>query len=49
MNALGKDALADLGFGSIESYSKNTLWQAPINSKMREKMIKEFEMIKAGF
>ena len=49
MNALGKDALADLGFGSIESYSRNTLWQAPINSKMREKMIKEFEMIKAGF
>lgn len=37
------------GFGSIESYSKNTLWQSPLNSTIREKMIKDFELIKAGF
>ncbi|MBT3214811.1 MAG: extracellular solute-binding protein [Deltaproteobacteria bacterium] len=49
MNSLGAETLAGLGFGSIESYSKNTLWQAPVNSKLREKMIKEFELIKAGF
>ena len=49
MNSLGAEALADLGFGSIESYSKNTLWQSPLDSTMREKMIKEFELIKAGF
>lgn len=37
------------GFGSLESYSRNTLWQAPVTSDHREKMIAEFELIKAGF
>jgi spermidine/putrescine-binding protein len=38
------------GFGTLKSYSRNTLWQAPIdNEALREKMIKEFELIKAGF
>jgi len=45
MNAIGEEN----GFGTLESYSKNTLWQAPVNPAMREKMIKEFELIKAGF
>jgi len=45
MNAIGEEN----GFGTLESYSKNTLWQAPVNQAMREKMIKEFELIKAGF
>ena len=45
MDAIGEEN----GFGTLESYSKNTLWQAPINPQMREKMIKEFELIKAGF
>jgi hypothetical protein len=39
----------DAGFGSLESYSKNTLWQAPAAPALREKMISEFELIKAGF
>lgn len=39
----------DAGFGSLESYAKNTLWQAPAAPELREKMISEFELIKAGF
>jgi len=45
MEAIGEEN----GFGTLESYSKNTLWQAPVSPKMREAMIKEFELIKAGF
>ena len=37
------------GFGSLESYTKNTLWQAPTAPALREKMIKEWELIKSGF
>ena len=45
MDAIGEEN----GFGTLESYSQNTLWQAPVSPKMREAMIKEFELIKAGF
>lgn len=45
MAAIGEEN----GFGSLESYSKNTLWQSPSDPKLRERMIKEFELIKAGF
>ena len=45
MAAIGEEN----GFGSLESYQKGTLWQAPISPVMREKMIKEFELIKTGF
>ena len=37
------------GFGNLDKYTKNTLWQAPVPTKLREKMIAEFEKIKAGF
>jgi spermidine/putrescine-binding protein len=37
------------GFGTLESHLKNTLWQAPLNPELRERMTKEFELIKAGF
>ena len=45
MDAIGEEN----NFGTLESYSKNTLWQAPASPRMREMMIKEFELIKAGF
>jgi spermidine/putrescine-binding protein len=45
MDAIGEEN----GLGSLESYSKNTLWQAPLPPTVREKMIKEWELIKAGF
>jgi len=37
------------GFGTLASYSEGTLWQAPVTPEHREKMIAEFELIKAGF
>ena len=40
---------ADAGFSSLEDYTKNTLWQAPVPPELREKMIAEFELIKTGF
>lgn len=45
MNRIGEEN----GFGTLDSYSKNTLWQSPSDPKLRERMIKEFELIKAGF
>ena len=45
MAAIGEEN----GFGSLESYTKNTLWQAPTAPALREKMIKEWELIKSGF
>jgi spermidine/putrescine transport system substrate-binding protein len=49
MNAMNADDLAAVGLASSEALMANTLWQAPIPSAMREKMIAEFELIKAGF
>jgi spermidine/putrescine transport system substrate-binding protein len=40
---------ADAGFGTLDSYSENTLWQAPASPDLRERMVSEFELIKAGF
>ena len=45
MDAIGEEN----NFGTLESYQKNTLWQAPASPRLREMMIKEFELIKAGF
>ena len=41
--------LADMGYDDVETFRANTLWQAPIPTALREKMIAEFEKIKAGF
>ena len=45
MDAIGEEN----GFGSLESYAANTLWQSPTDPALREKMIKEWELIKSGF
>ena len=41
--------LASMGFDNLDAYVGKTLWQSPVPSKLREKMIAEFEKIKAGF
>nr|WP_241525665.1 extracellular solute-binding protein [Pseudophaeobacter leonis] len=41
--------LAAVGLDSTENLRANTLWQAPVPVALREKMIAEFELIKAGF
>ncbi len=46
MDALGREALEDAGLGAV---SVPVLHQAPISHVIREAMIKEFELIKAGF
>ena len=45
MAAIGEEN----GFGSLDSYAANTLWQSPTAPALREKMIKEWELIKSGF
>lgn len=45
MAAIGEEN----GFGSLDSYAANTLWQSPTSPALREKMIKEWELIKSGF
>lgn len=37
------------GFGTLDSYSNNTLWQSPTDPEMLQRMVKEFELIKSGF
>ena len=49
MKAVGDETLMAKGFGDLDSYKANTLWQAPVPAALREKMIAEFERIKAGF
>ena len=49
MKNMDPEALKAAGFHDFQEYTGNTLWQAPIGSEMREKMIAEFEKIKAGF
>ncbi|MEX3007572.1 extracellular solute-binding protein [Hoeflea sp. TYP-13] len=49
MNKMDADALKAVGLESTEKLRENTLWQSPIPADLREKMIAEFEKIKAGF
>lgn len=49
MAKLDPEALSAAGFDDFSSYAANTLWQAPAPTALREKMIAEFERIKAGF
>lgn len=49
MQAMPEDLLASAGLEMSDDLRANTLWQAPLPSDMRAKMIAEFELIKAGF
>lgn len=49
MSTMSQEDLAAVGLGSSEEARANTLWQAPVPAALREKMIAEFELIKAGF
>jgi spermidine/putrescine transport system substrate-binding protein len=46
MTAMGADALVWAGLGPVDV---PVLAQVPMNQQLREKMIAEFEKIKAGF
>jgi spermidine/putrescine transport system substrate-binding protein len=49
MAGMSTEDLAAVGLDSTEAHRANTLWQAPVPAELREKMIAEFELIKAGF
>lgn len=49
MAKIDQETLADMGYDNLETFRANTLWQAPLPTALREKMIAEFEKIKAGF
>jgi spermidine/putrescine transport system substrate-binding protein len=49
MAQMDQEMLKSIGLDSNESLRENTLWQAPPGPELREKMIAEFETIKAGF
>ncbi len=37
------------GYADVSSFTANTLFQSPLPTELRQKMIAEFEKIKAGF
>ncbi|UWQ32345.1 extracellular solute-binding protein [Leisingera sp. M527] len=49
MADMNTEDLAAAGLESSNALRAKTLWQAPVPSALREKMIAEFELIKAGF
>ena len=49
MLALGQETVDGVVFSNFETYTDGTLQQAPLPFQLRERMIAEFEKIKAGF
>jgi len=49
MDEMDQATLASMGYDNVEQFRSNTLWQGPLPFELREKMIAEFEKIKAGF
>jgi len=49
MRSMGAEALAAVGFDDLDTYRDNTLQQSPLPFGLRQKMVVEFEKIKAGF
>ncbi|SEK58842.1 putative spermidine/putrescine transport system substrate-binding protein/spermidine/putrescine transport system substrate-binding protein [Roseovarius nanhaiticus] len=49
MADIPEETLTSVGLNVNDELRANTLWQAPVGPELREKMIAEFEMIKAGF
>lgn len=49
MAAVDPKVLADKGYKDVDSFVANTLFQAPIPTELRQKMIAEFEKIKSGY
>ena len=49
LDRIGKELVASMNYDNPEELRARTLWQAPVPTELREKMIAEFELIKAGF
>ena len=49
LDKLDQKVLASMGYTNLDSFKDKTFWQSPVSSGLRERMIAEFEKIKAGF
>ncbi|WP_075292113.1 ABC transporter substrate-binding protein [Pararhizobium arenae] len=49
MAAVDPKILADKGYADVDKFLGNTLFQSPMPIELRQKMIAEFEKIKAGY
>ncbi len=49
MSTMSSEDLAAVGLDTSDELREGTLWQGPVPVELREKMIAEFELIKAGF
>ena len=49
LDKLDQDVLASMGYTDLASFKDKTFWQSAVDSGLRERMIAEFEKIKAGF
>lgn len=49
MAAVDSKILQDKGYADVDAFVANTLFQAPIPTDLRQKMIAEFEKIKSGY
>ena len=49
MEAVDKETLDASGYGDVASFVDKTLFQSPTPAELRQKMIAEFEKIKAGY
>jgi len=49
MAAVDKAILDEKGYGDVDAFVANTLFQSPMPTELRQKMIAEFEKIKSGY
>ncbi|TPW27439.1 ABC transporter substrate-binding protein [Pararhizobium mangrovi] len=49
MKAISQKELEASGYGDIDKFVGNTLFQSPVSPELKQKMIAEFEKIKAGY
>ena len=49
MAAVDPKVLAEKGYADVDKFVDKTLFQAPMPTDLRQKMIAEFEKIKAGY
>ena len=49
MAAIDPAVLEETGYGNIDAFVDKTLFQSPVPSELKQKMIAEFEKIKAGY
>lgn len=49
MAAVDAKTLAEKGYDNVEKFVDKTLFQSPVPSELKQKMIAEFEKIKAGY